>query len=95
MHMRRAPDVILVFLIGVFIGLLLGYYTGLSSTTSRAVAEKTAVTTPATEAGKPNATTQRAWVGRVDITSDILVQIGDNLNSDGCRLALLKLYYLH
>ena len=75
--MRRAPDVILVFLIGVFIGLLFGYYTGLSSTISRAVDEKTAVTTPATEAGKLNATTQRAWVGKVNVTSDILVQIGE------------------
>jgi hypothetical protein len=75
--MRRAPDIILVFLIGVFIGLLFGYYTGLSSTISRAVAEKTAVTTPATEAGKPNTTTQRAWVGKVNVTTDILVQIGE------------------
>ena len=66
-----------MFLIGVFIGLLLGYYTGLSSTISRAVDEKTAVTTPATEAGKLNATTQRAGVGKVNITADILVQIGE------------------
>jgi len=78
--MRRAPDIILVFLIGVFIGLLFGYYTGLSSTTSRAVAEKTAITTPATEASKPNATTQQAWVGKVNITSDILVQIGETVS---------------
>jgi hypothetical protein len=78
--MRRAPEIILVFLIGIFIGLLLGYYTGLSSTTSRAVAEKTAVTTPAAEAGKPNATTQRAWAGKVNVTSDILVQIGETVS---------------
>jgi hypothetical protein len=78
--MRRAPDIILVFLIGVFIGLLLGYYIGLSSTTSRAVDETTAVTTPATEAGKPNATTQQAWVGKVNATSDILVQIGETVS---------------
>jgi hypothetical protein len=75
--MRRAPEIILVFLIGVFIGLLLGYYTGLSSTISRTVAEKTAVTMPAAETGKPNATTQRAWAGKVNVTSDILVQIGE------------------
>ena len=78
--MRRSPDIILVFLISVFIGLLLGYYTGLSSTTSRAVAEKASVTTPAAEAGKPNATTQRASVGKVNVTADIFAQIGETVS---------------
>jgi hypothetical protein len=63
--MRRAPDIILVFLIGVFIGLLLGYYTGFQAQHPVLLPRTTAVTTPATEAGKPNATTQQAWVVRL------------------------------
>ncbi|MCC6021456.1 MAG: DUF4352 domain-containing protein [Thermoproteaceae archaeon] len=66
-----------LFLLGVLIGVLLGYYAGLSSAPPPAAAERAAATAPAAGTGEVNATAKRAGV---NMTADVLASLGETVS---------------